>query len=202
MSTLSPSRWTAGLSCRALAITRSAYRTQRRGPSAVCCRAILARSSLSPSRQMASLSCRALTTRRSTYRTRRQGPSGITSLPQGLGSPTMAKSYSTSTQTIRTHLGLFWAPSSFARARFYTLCSWIYQKGQTCCSVYRGASSRASVDLAIVWHEVLGFSVLNHSRLLCSICYIRYLLRALFSSIFVSSRGPRGHVQFIPSAVA
>ncbi len=37
--------------------------------------------------------------------------------------------------------------------------------------MYRGASPRASVNLTIIWYEVLTFSVLNHSPLPCLICY-------------------------------
>src|SRR2546430_1429053 len=55
----------------------------------------------------------------------------ITSLLQRLGLPTMTKSYSTSTRTIGTHLGLFLGASSFTRAEFHMPCSWIYQWGET-----------------------------------------------------------------------
>lgn len=49
------------------------------------------------------------------------------SLPD-LGLPTMTKIYSTFTQTIRTHLGLFRAASSLIRAEFPMPCSWICNK--------------------------------------------------------------------------
>ncbi len=80
----------------------------------------------------------------------------ITYLPQCLGLPTMAKSYSTSTQTIRTHLGVFRVASSFSWAEFHISCSWIYRRRRDTC---RRAPS------------ILAFSVLNHSPLLCWIYY-------------------------------
>ncbi len=70
----------------------------------------------------------------------------------------MAKSYSTFTQTTKSHLGLFQAASSFQRTEFHMPCSWIYQEGETCYSVNKGPSSRTSADLTIAWYEVLAFT--------------------------------------------
>ncbi len=67
-------------------------------------------------------------------------PTSVIAETQGLGLPTMAKGYSTFTRTIRTHLGLFRVASSFPRAEFHIPCSWIYQEGETCYSVYKEAS--------------------------------------------------------------
>ncbi len=128
-STPSHSRRTAGSSCRALTTARFGYGMRPRAPSRVCCKA-KKRLGFSPFPLVVNILLPIVE------------PHGcltpiadvrITSLPQRLGLPTMAKSYSTSIQT--TQLGLFRVASSFTRAEFHMPCSWIYQDGETCYSV-------------------------------------------------------------------
>jgi hypothetical protein len=105
-----------GSSCRALAMKRFAYGMRPRGPSGMCCKAKKPLYGFYPFPLVVNIS---LPIGEFYGRLTPTADVRITSLPQGLGLPTMAKSYSTSTQTIRAHLGVFQAASSFTRAEFH-----------------------------------------------------------------------------------
>src|SRR4029434_6464561 len=119
-SVLSRSRRTAGSSCRALATRPSGYGMRPRAPSGRNCEGKMQPCGFSPFPLVVNIlllivepyGCLSST-----------ADVRITYLPQGLGLPTVAKSYSTSTQITRTHLGLFQAALSFPQAEFHMPCS-------------------------------------------------------------------------------
>ncbi len=134
-SMLLPSRRTAGSLCRALTTRQSRYGMRPQAPSSVCFMSYKAKTLLygfSPFPLVVNISLPIVEPYGCLTAT---ADVRITYLPQGLGLPTMTKTYSTSTQTIRTHLGLFRTASSFPRAEFHMPYSWIYQEGEICGSV-------------------------------------------------------------------
>ena len=118
--TLSPSRRTAGSLCRARTMGPSGYGMRPQAPNGMCCKPKDLLYCVSPFPPVVNISLPIVELYRYLTPT---ADVRIIFLPLGLGLPTMAKRYSTSTQTIWAHLGLFRAASSFLRAKFHMPCS-------------------------------------------------------------------------------